>query len=292
MKTNRSKQAVLVSVLLAVGVGVLSGRAGGEEQKAVQYSRLFAWWKLNEGKGLVAADASGNKRDGTLTTGVVAPPRKPKPGETPVITPEEVVKSGPTWTNDAGRVALSFDGFNDMVECPTHLENLTLPFSFTFWVKQGANSDGHQQNIFGNQASRKGEVGGLVMQDGGGEEGPGLYRFNYHGKNGGWYNPEWHPVLSPGKWLHLAVVCNGERAFYYINGVQKLTEQQINAEAHKAPKGAFVPNTNLTFRLGTGIAQGRFFHGMLSDFRIYRTALTPEEVQAVMKEGAVEPAGK
>jgi hypothetical protein len=30
--------------------------------------------------------------------------------------------------------------------------------------------------------------------------------------------------------------------------------------------------------------QNRFFKGCLSDFRIYRTALSPAEVQAVMKE--------
>jgi hypothetical protein len=46
----------------------------------------------------------------------------------------------------------------------------------------------------------------------------------------------------------------------------------------------------MTLRLGYW-EQNRFFKGLLSDFRIYRTALSPPEVQAVMKEGAVEPGG-
>jgi len=33
-----------------------------------------------------------------------------------------------------------------------------------------------------------------------------------------------------------------------------------------------------------GNKEGRVFRGLLRDFRIYRTALSPAEVQAVMKE--------
>jgi hypothetical protein len=46
----------------------------------------------------------------------------------------------------------------------------------------------------------------------------------------------------------------------------------------------------MTLRLGYW-DQNRFLKGLLSDFRIYRTALSSPEVQAVMKEGAVEPGG-
>ena len=39
------------------------------------------------------------------------------------------------------------------------------------------------------------------------------------------------------------------------------------------------------FRLGQGYGEKRFFRGLLSDVRIYRMALSPAEVQAVMNEG-------
>ncbi len=51
-----------------------------------------------------------------------------------------------------------------------------------------------------------------------------------------------------------------------------------------AGSGVLAPNPNRTFRLGQGYREKRFFRGLLSDVRIYRTALAPAEVQAVMKE--------
>jgi len=48
--------------------------------------------------------------------------------------------------------------------------------------------------------------------------------------------------------------------------------------------GAFAPKLDMTFRLGQGVGAGRFFRGLLSDVRIYRTALSASDVQAVMKE--------
>ena len=49
-------------------------------------------------------------------------------------------------------------------------------------------------------------------------------------------------------------------------------------------EGEFAPNLKLTFRLGRGYHEQRFFRGLLSDVRIYRMALSPADVQAVMKE--------
>ena len=51
-----------------------------------------------------------------------------------------------------------------------------------------------------------------------------------------------------------------------------------------AGSGVLAPNPTLTFRLGQGYGEKRFFRGLLSDVRIYRGALSPAEVQAVMKE--------
>ena len=81
--------------------------------------------------------------------------------------------------------------------------------------------------------------------------------------------------LTAGQWQHVAIVCDGKKAFCYLNGVEK---------SNAAAKGDFQANPDLTFRLGQGYETGRFFRGLLRDFRIYRTALSPAEVQAVMKE--------
>ena len=189
----------------------------------------------------MAADASESKLDGAL-------------------------KGGPVWTNLAGRAGLSFDGVDDIVEMPTWLESLAVPFSFTLWVSPAAEQMEYA-NILGNHAN----FNGLVMQQD--QNKTNLFYLGY-GDGGKGYGCGL-VQLTAGEWQHVAVVCDGEKAFCYINGEEKSTGSS---------KGEFVPNRNLTFRLGQGYHDKRFFRGLLSDVRIYRLALSPAEVQAVMKE--------
>ena len=218
--------------------------------KKFRYEGLFAWWKLNEGKGNVAADASGNNPVSKL--------------------------KGLSWTNAAGRVAVSFNGQWGLLDTPTTLDDLALPFSISFWVNPAA-----QQricaNIFANSGNDPvlGQCGMSMQQDVGATN---RYAFNYGiGKKETSGTPS--VQLTADQWQHVAVVCDGSNNVIYVDGVEK----------GRAPaKGTFVPNRGMTLRLGYW-EQNRFLKGLLSDFRIYRTALSPPEVQAVMKEGAVEP---
>ena len=192
------------------------------------------------------------KLDGTL-----------KDGDTGKKPDDAAPKAGPTWTNAAGRVALSFDGVDDIVEFPTTMENFKLPFSISFWVNPAAQNG----ELFGNHPP------GMVMKWDGRE-----VQFGY-ATTGGWAGMGTAP-LTAGQWQHVAVVCDVEKSFCYVNGVEKTSAA--------TGKGDFDPNLDLTFRLGQGYQTGRFFRGLLSDFRIYRSALSPSEVQTVMKEGARE----
>jgi hypothetical protein len=210
--------------------------------KAFGYSPLFARWKLDEGKGLVAADVGRSKLEGAL-------------------------KGGVTWPNTAGRKALSFDGAGGIVEIPTKLEDLAVPFSFTFWVNPAAEQVEHA-DILGNHG---GTAHGLVMQQDGNKT--NLFGFVYG--DGKQYYGVGSAQLSVGRWQHVAVVCDGSKAFFYVNGEVK---------SSGAAAGVFAANPDLTFRLGQGFGTGRFFRGLLSDVRIYRMALSPAEVQVVMKE--------
>ena len=213
-----------------------------------RYEGLYAWWKLNEGQGCMAADASGNNLAGKL--------------------------KGPTWTNAAGRTALNFS--RGCLDTPTTLDDLAVPFSIAFWVNPAAQQVAYAE-ILGNHTGSSGS--GLVMQQDG--TNTNLFGFRYgNGKN---YNgPGAAQQLVAGQWQHLAVVCGEGMSFIYVNGVEK---------SSGTGSGVFVPNLNLSFLLGAGSGQGRylrFFRGLLSDVRIYRTALSPAEVQAVMKEGSVD----
>ncbi len=214
---------------------------GAGASKSFRYSQLFARWKLDEGQGLAAADASGSKFDGVL-------------------------KGAPVWTNRAGRAGLSFDGVDDIVEMPTRLESLAVPFTFTLWINPAAEQMAYA-NILGNHVGFR----GLVMQQD--QNKTNLFYLGYGDGSKGYGCGL--AQLTAGTWQHVAVVCDGEKAFCYINGEEKSTGSS---------KGEFAPNMNLTFRLGQGYSEKRFFKGLLSDVRIYRMALSAAEVQKVIKE--------
>jgi alpha-galactosidase len=204
-------------------------------------SPLFARWKLDEQQGAAAADVSGSKLGGVL-------------------------KGAPVWTNMAGRAGLSFDGVDDIVEMPTRLESLAVPFTFTFWVNPAAEQVEYA-DILGNHAG----LAGLVMQQDVNKT--NQFHFGYGDGTYG-YGPGSVQLIA-GAWQHVAVVCDDGKSVCYVNGAEK---------SSGAGSGVFAPNPNLTFRLGQGYFEKRFFRGMLSDVRIYRTALSAAEVQAVMKE--------
>ena len=217
-----------------------------ETRKSFRYEALLAWWKLNEGKGKVAADASGNNLAGTL--------------------------KGPTWTNAAGRNALSFNGQWATVETGTNLEDLTVPFTIAFWVNP-APKQRVCANIFGNRGFQ-GNAGGFHMEQNQLEM--NSYSFSYvNGQNVSATAPV---QLAADEWQHVAVTCDGSSIIFYVNGVEK---------TRAAATAAFVPNRNMPLLLGAW-TQNRYFAGHLSDFRIYRAALTAAEVQAVLKEIAVK----
>ena len=166
---------------------------------------------------------------------------------------------------------MSFNGQWGFLDTSTTLDDLAMPFSIAFWVNPAA-----QQricaNIFGNTGydSPAGFCGLSMQQDVGATN---RYAFSYGiGKRETCGTPS--VQLATDQWQHVAVVCDGSNNVIYVDGVEKC----------RAPaKGAFVSNRGMALRLGYW-DQNRFFKGCLSDFRIYRTALSPAEVQAVMKE--------
>jgi sialate O-acetylesterase len=215
-----------------------------ETRKTFRYAPLFAWWKLNEGDGFVAADSSGNKFGGALMDGAI-------------------------WTNEAGRVAPKFAG--SFVKCETYLEGLAVPFSIAFWVNPATAQVCDVVNIFGNIGYAAGGVFGMMMQQ---EHKTNRYTFLY--ADGKKSSGPGSVRLDAGQWQHVTIVCDTEKDCCYVNGVEQASGKGL---------GSFAPNLSHPFCLPFNyLPNAREFHGLLSDFRIYRTALSPAEVQAVMKE--------
>jgi hypothetical protein len=176
---------------------------------------------------------------------------------------------GAIWTNVAGRVAPKFAG--SFVKCETSLEGLAVPFSIAFWVNPATAQICDVVNIFGNIGYAAGGVFGMMMQQ---EHKTNRYTFVY--ADGKKSSGPGSVRLDAGQWQHVTIVCDTEKDFCYVNGVEQASGKGL---------GSFAPNLSQPFCLPFNyLPNARQFYGLLSDFRIYRTALSPAEVQAVMKE--------
>jgi len=92
---------------------------------------------------------------------------------------------------------------------------------------------------------------------------------NYTGNNR-WRSVNANSTISQGTWYHLAGTYDGEQVRIYINGV--LQNASINAGK--------LSNSNLQplFFADNSGATGRYFDGMIDEFKIYDVALSPGRV--------------
>jgi len=245
--TNCGRAAFLcLPILVASLSGASSAGEGpaGPAQPAPEMPPLAAWWKLDEGRGETVADSSGNGLTGTLRG----------------------AKSPPTWMRTPAGAALSFGGVDGIVDFKTSLENLKLPFSMVLCVRPAARQVQYA-DVLGNHGE---PFAGLCMQ----QDGDKANSFGFGYGTG----KEWQGTktvqLKADVWQHLAVVCDGENAVFYVNGEEK---------SRNPAKGPFKANAKLTFRLGQGYASGRYLNGALSDVRIYRGALSAAAVAELAK---------
>ena len=239
-------------------------------RKTFRYAGLFAWWKLADRTGMVAADASGSLALGRL-------------------------QGKPAWTKADGRQALSFRGADDCIEASAPMEALRLPFTISLWVKPAvqesaqlfANKQGQPLRVLFtvDPASqmldldavelREDYFGVVIGEDGGTDIMLGLGAREVDEDAG----PK-SVQLDAGRWQHVAVVCESGGSVCYVNGSEK---------SRSPVKSGLVGEPDASFPLVKRFRIGRLFHGLVSDVRIYRVALSPAKVQAVMKDGAAAP---
>ncbi|MFC4992456.1 cadherin domain-containing protein [Rubritalea tangerina] len=149
----------------------------------------LAHWKFDETSGSVAADASGNGHDGSV--------------------------SGAAWVSGQSANALSFDGVDDSVAMGTgpSLQG-KVPFTLSAWIKVPNGSSATQQII--------------QQRDPGGYNGEYMFRVDSNGavrftlyRNGYQFDFATTDVVNDGQWHHVAAVRAGNKALIYIDGVEK-----------------------------------------------------------------------
>lgn len=154
---------------------------------AVGHADLIGHWKLDEGSGEVAADASGNGHDGTLMGGV-------------------------TWADGYFDGALEFAGGGQKVDIP-HSQQLNPEDEFTvsLWANVDATGTGHRSPVTSrDDFPQRGYI--IYVEPG------NTWQF-WTGTGAAWNNTP-GPAAVAGEWTHVTATYANEQKGFYINGEQ------------------------------------------------------------------------
>jgi hypothetical protein len=220
---------------------------------------LLAHWKLDDGAGGTARDASACGRDGTL-------------------------KGGAEWTDDGIRRGLHFDGATGYVETPLS-PDITRPFSLAFHVKPGG-TQRRYATVIGNHLRGPTRTRGVSIHQT--KETPGSY-WVIIGTGGEWSTSKPFP-LPAGTWRHVAAVCDGRETVVYLDGAEVCRtplngHPRNHAQTLKLGQGCY---PNLFFN-GT-LSDVRVYARTLSEEEIARLAKAAPDRRPVVRTAAPEGA--
>lgn len=210
-------------------------------------ARLLAHWKLDESKGTVAADSSGNGNDGTLV-------------------------GNPVWRPAEGQIggAIDLDGRGAYVRV-TKAKGLDFApesFSVSAWVNAREVRGRWQTILEYDRNSTAGNRFGLWIDTNG--------RFHFRVGSNTWQSTR---GLNTNQWYLLTATYDAStrRMKLYIDGV---------LEGTATNSGGYVAPTQATLTIGVrGDETSEFFSGLLDDIRIFDAALSIEDVLAMIGAG-------
>ncbi len=207
-------------------------------------------WKLDDGQGAVAVDSAGNGNDGAISN--------PNGGLGP---------DGSVWVDDPERgTVISFNGtaegaFVRAGEIPQM--TLTNEFTWAFWAKHSAENTADNDIILGNR-----------MDENAVDFVPRQFikftptKFEWHMNGNGDDNLEYDDIVAD-VWLHHAVVKAGDQLTYYRNGIE--ADSGTFTQALDFPQPLYFGGDNEG-------SEGENWAGLMSDVRIYDSALSAAEV--------------
>jgi len=206
-------------------------------------AELVGQWKLDEGSGTTATDATGNGHDGTL-------------------------EGNPQWVDGYFGGGLQFGGSPDRVVVPYDPQlNPAEAFTVSVWANVEPGSSSWRSPITSrDDAPQRGYI--IYAGD------DGNWQF-WVGTGGGWSNAA-GPVIQTGEWTHVAATYVPGEQKLYINGelvgeatgTMSLNEQQylsIGAGRTDWPQGDY------------------FFAGIIDDVRLYDHVLSEDEIRSSME---------
>jgi hypothetical protein len=233
---------------------IVSLMFAGQSYAEVEPDNILGIWLLDEGKGDIAEDSSGNGNDGTLG-------------------------GGPTWIDGVYGKALDFSGSSSYVNCG-NAEMLNVGvFSVSFWCYIPSTQSWNHMISRGEHhgGGNPGAVNwGVMMYD---AQETILYET---------YNDTVKPSISAntttGEWHHVVATHDGAMMQLYHDGEL----------AGTSPTAGIMLDENLPFIIGAQSRAGGpsdYFNGSIDEVGYFNTILTPEDIEMIMNNGLVGIAG-
>ncbi len=254
------KMIYLVSFVLVLGL-VLTSTAKAD---------LAGWWKLDEGSGTMASDASGNGNNGTLS-------------------------GDPQWV--AGKLggALEFDGYSDGANHTTDPGTINWvsvdPFdvvgsgiTLAAWVRPEGFDISDARIVTKQKTWSSSDVWWMLSTY---TDGTAL-RMRLKTDDGGadngtttmWSNAGY---LEAGVWSHAAATYDGSEMRLFHNGEEIISTNKTGTIQVDPTAAVAIGNSPLDDPGGLRAT----FHGLIDDVRVYNSALSEEELLVVMQGGGV-----
>ncbi|MEL7341389.1 MAG: LamG domain-containing protein, partial [Bacteroidota bacterium] len=181
-----------------------------------------------------------------------------------------IALAGYTQIPGSGKT-LNFDGINDYVSIPNSPAlNPASEITLEAWIKADTYGPNPWSNSIVNKEGWASGNQGYAFRCGQG----GRLSFNI-GDNGVWYEAVSTPVMSTGKWYHVAGTYDGTAVRIFVNGIQVGIANHIGALS----QGVYdVRIGQLAFSSGGN----RLFDGQIDEVRIWNQALSPATMQSWM----------
>ena len=245
-RTHKWIRALLGAVIALAAAGGAYRYVTRKPAELEPVYREVAWWRFDEGAGLVASDASGR-----LETGQVRAPA--------------------SWVHGMLHGALRFDGLNTMVGGKG---NGSLPGgdnarTICLWMKADLPVVQHMALfVYGSDF-----------------RGPTVERFNLGMETSGALLAGWQDasdtrtssLWNDGAWHHVAVTYEpapAKRLGIYVDG-------KLEASNDKVPPA--LTNNRAAWRIGEGLPGSAYFHGLIDDVRVYNFDFNPAKVGALYR---------
>jgi hypothetical protein len=203
---------------------------------------LVGRWKLDEGSGTTAADATGNGHNGTL-------------------------QGNPQWVEGLFGGALEFGGNPDRVDVPYSEQlNPENEFSVTVWANVDPAGSGHRSPITSRDDTP--QRGYIIYCT------PGNVWQFWIGAGSGWANVT-GPDVELGEWTHVSGVYSADGLKLYVNG-------DLEAEGAGTLSPNTQQRVSIGAGATEGEGGNYYFVGKIDDVRVYDTALSQEHIKTVM----------